>query len=624
MVDYRDIGHFDDGTTAQVEVTEAHNQVYKATHEGEARLPFCDRAFISFSYGGKNIEDFDLLSTIDGDRLTRQAYAEFNDNITESDVMDGQMYWSTHYNAYIISFTLSTDDLEQEKLDEFKHWFKPGVMRELILAEHPNRAILARVAETPEYNVNPFEKKVKRKIAGEEYEVTVAQYKGDISISFISDDPFWYSLTNVLDMNPDTCKYMIVTDGAEPTPATLGPAWRGVDNDWGGLIINNSTKKMTKDAMKIITEDGVPYSEMLDDSDANYRLSENLISGMNLLQSQKAGTMVTGKTTTSGTSVNQNRYIYLPRVQTITTEDEIDYVIDWSDTGIISQNSGDTLCFYYAGTAPTKPILTFAVTPIVDSETGRITSPYNRYAKKKVAIQKDQYYETTSSINISDGIVTGLNNLEYVLTEGPAYNTIVFETNGVKKEFKFTLPGVWYAYNQVIDILHRDWSNEDWEKLRATIRDEVKHWAPRAYAIYLIQNIKKIQVLNDATISNLAPIYKYMPNFLKDLDSSGYGDYNEMTFSFDSSTGKAIGTVRYIIINNGSPEVKNFREDIGDCVRSEYLILDERNRFDENGKITTANCSYIYTDLLPASPGAKSTKPYSMNAVDLTYKNMYL
>ena len=37
-----------------------HTQVYTATHNGEgasSRLPFMNRSFISFSFGGKYIED---------------------------------------------------------------------------------------------------------------------------------------------------------------------------------------------------------------------------------------------------------------------------------------------------------------------------------------------------------------------------------------------------------------------------------------------------------------------------------------------------------------------------------------------------------------------------------------
>ena len=59
--------------------TNRYSQVYHATHKGELRLPFMNRSFISFSFGGKNIEDFNLIATIDNNRLNRSGSAEFED-----------------------------------------------------------------------------------------------------------------------------------------------------------------------------------------------------------------------------------------------------------------------------------------------------------------------------------------------------------------------------------------------------------------------------------------------------------------------------------------------------------------------------------------------------------------
>jgi len=48
-----------------------HGQVYMATHKGEQKLPFMNRSFMSFSFGGKDIEDFNLIATIENNRLDR-------------------------------------------------------------------------------------------------------------------------------------------------------------------------------------------------------------------------------------------------------------------------------------------------------------------------------------------------------------------------------------------------------------------------------------------------------------------------------------------------------------------------------------------------------------------------
>jgi len=118
------------------------------------------RSFISFSYGGKNIEDFDLIAVTDGDRMNKDGYSSFNDITSSYDNLDGQKYWNTHYTTNTISFKLVTDGMEQRQLDDFLYWFSAGVCRELILAEHPNRAQLARVASVPKLHLLPFEKTV--------------------------------------------------------------------------------------------------------------------------------------------------------------------------------------------------------------------------------------------------------------------------------------------------------------------------------------------------------------------------------------------------------------------------------------------------------------------------------
>jgi hypothetical protein len=47
------------------------------------------RSFISFIFGGKHIEDFNLIATFTEDGLDRNGYGEFNDIISENDVVDG-------------------------------------------------------------------------------------------------------------------------------------------------------------------------------------------------------------------------------------------------------------------------------------------------------------------------------------------------------------------------------------------------------------------------------------------------------------------------------------------------------------------------------------------------------
>ena len=206
-------------------------QVYKVTHDGEGnRLPFMNRSFISFTYGGKHIEDFNLIATNSGDRMERDAYASFDDLTTTYDVIHGQFYWGTYFRSNTLTFNLTTDEMTQNELDDFKRWFRAGSIRELILAEHPNRGILARVSEPPQLSVLPFEKKVLvpfvlsggqdeqgnplPDIPGGTYTTSTTVYRGDITLTLVMDDPFWYSIYNVLPSYGQ--------DGAEDWFRTLG------------------------------------------------------------------------------------------------------------------------------------------------------------------------------------------------------------------------------------------------------------------------------------------------------------------------------------------------------------------------------------------------------------------
>ena len=185
-------------------------QVQSATKNGQGEsLSILNRQFISFSYGYKkdsdgkdipvNIEDFDLLAVFSNDRLDKEIYAPFSDTTTEQSELDGQMFWRTSFNAGQLNFSLATDGMTSAQLEDFKNWFQPGIERELILSEYHNRGILARVSAAPQMSLLPFEKEIKVKIGSQEITTKTSLYKGDISLSFIMDDPYWYSIKDIFD-----------------------------------------------------------------------------------------------------------------------------------------------------------------------------------------------------------------------------------------------------------------------------------------------------------------------------------------------------------------------------------------------------------------------------------------
>ena len=162
------------------------SQVYQVTHDGAGnRLPLMNRAFISFTYDGKTIEDYNLIAIIESNSLLRHFYADFEDSTSDYEVLDGQFYWGSHFKNNTLELKLVTDGITEQQLAELKRWLVPGPAKELILSENPNRGIQARISEVPSYEeIVPFEKKTTMKIMGQNYQTSTTNYRGFISLTF--------------------------------------------------------------------------------------------------------------------------------------------------------------------------------------------------------------------------------------------------------------------------------------------------------------------------------------------------------------------------------------------------------------------------------------------------------
>ena len=449
-----------------------HRQVYLATHDGEGnRLPFMNRAYISFSYGGKYIEDFNLLATM-GDRLSKNIYADFEDATSNYDTLDGQYYWGTHFTTNQLEFTLSTDGMSQTDLEKFKMWFKPGVERELILAEHPNRVILARVSATPTISMIPFEQIETILINGNKKNISTALYRGDITLSFIMDEPYWsgklFYMPKYLDLN--------TFDGYEEANEVII-----YENDLSETLVPVKTEIMVdtinnKDTLKMCLEDNLPYGQYLPEC--------TFFGNEHYVNKGDGGAIV-------GVSKLPVRIGIL----------NID-----SKTGATIGNDEDNWYVFYSGTAPSKP-------------------------KIKFTIKMD--YDNSDKIIFPKGI-DGNKNIA----------TITIGT----KTFTYGLPGLFVAYNKAIDIYNGSNSASVIDR-QVEMRDQIKESTIRAAAIQNISN---------------------STNFIDNMKAI-FGDNPTVTYVIDSATGEAYGT---FTIN--SSEIK---QNVGDMIRSDYLIIDERSNF---------------------------------------------
>lgn len=132
-------------------------------------------------------------------------------------------------------------------LDEFLFWFRAGEAKELILAEHPGRAIMARVAQPPELSLLPFEYDTTATVSSYTYTTKTTLYKGEITVEFVMDEPHWYSIYNILGRE-DTIRNRYVDEWYD-------------ENTQGYISIFAS-----QDALKILLEDGIPLGSMIDNN----------------------------------------------------------------------------------------------------------------------------------------------------------------------------------------------------------------------------------------------------------------------------------------------------------------------------------------------------------------------
>ena len=652
---HTDIGHLgpvDDRPPIMKNDSLVHTQVYLDTHDGaDKRLPHRERSFISFTYGGKSIEDFYLIATLRGDRMERQLYGDFSDNTSTYDVIDGQFYWGSHYTTNKLELQLSTDEITEQQLQDFKAWFTPGEGKELVLAEYPNRGIWARVSQVPEYHMLPFEKKIQKKFAGNTYTISTTVYRGDIDIEFVMDDPFWYSIYNVLPSYGQ--------DGAEDWFKTLGIAQENNTADENSLMAN-------KDYLKIILEDGVPTKEMFQAVSPVITGNEvHNVSEKPTAISTAGGTKV-GNAIAGGKKANTNEYIQGSRLFSVSIK-------------LSKDGANSTAYLYYTGSAPAPTILSFDLIPEIQD--GYICQPWNKIYNK---------------VAENSGQNSTPNN----------YNTITIG----KQEFRFTTPSLYTGYNQAMDIVTSVPEGTSTIDLHILLNEGVNEYYSRSWALGILNYIKAFKMgvdLETSQINNRHDFIEAFKNMMRkflDIRSGGTIEQPQYSikpasFKFNSKTGVSTGTFNvrkftdegldqwdklarykgawnvrlklrqhwitdaesinnndYSLITAESPitrmeergndwgwllynagfdmldengeylfTVKPFMdyteetiitENVGDMIYGKYLYLNEKNLYNDEGYIYETECTPITTDYPNNNGGLQN--------FDIQYKHMYL
>lgn len=543
-------------------------QVYKITHLNGERLDYMYRSFISFTYGGQHIEDFNLIATFTDSGFDKTGYADFEDIVSENNVVDGQIHWGTHISTRVLEFELVTDGMTQQQLDKFLAWFTPGKARELILAEHPNRAAYARVKDPPQLKLTPFESRVTVKLGGKEYVTSTTLYRGNIDLNFVMDKPYWYSLINIFGEAREENGTVVYYD------------------TWTDANDKETSVFTSKDAIKIALEDGIPFSSMI----ANTMTFGNDIVAD--VSNESSGRLFDDSPEGYHDIISENEVLEeLPEEQWQYRIAMIDENQQYQHGAVIAgitistnkKNARtlapwDVLYFYYAGTARAYPELSFTIKPHYNAE-GYIDSINNAYT-----------------------------------SPDKKYNIITIESNN-KSEFKFTTPGIFTAYNQAIHVF-KNIDGQDIETIRTNIRETVKHYVVRDYANRILDSFNDSPLSSEQLCEDMRGLFNFVA---PDSNESIADNVYSASFTFNGETGLAIGKFTYNAINeNGNTQTSYLEENVGDMVKSSYLIIKDRNYPDEQGNIkewseNEPNNSYKLTHDLAIN----------LENVSLSYKNMY-
>ena len=589
-------------------------QVWQTTHDGAGNsLPYRYRSFISFSFGDKWIEEFDLIAYCKGDTMTRSGSAAFEDLTTSYDIMDGQYYHGTHYKPNTLSLDLVSDGIDQQKLEDFLHWFSGGKTRELVLAEHPNRAIMARVAEAPQIDMTPFEQPITINIGGIEYTTSTTVYRGTISLSLVSDTPFWYARQNFLIYNVTSNKGI----------------FQGIylKDDSGTSAEAKLRRDRFKEAIKVMYEDNVPLDSMIQ-STMHFGENQYAVVDNDLKYSLIAGYIISGGgqpdnwaelSSQPGYFIYNNKYYVGAAIDG--TVSGTDYLGRIAGAMVANESTelsgpippGGSIQLFYGGTAPSPTTLSFTINLAPSVNGGYIDCIANQYAPGP---------------------------------DGKEYSRITV-TSIHEKYFDFSTPNVITSWNKAykmfndIDISS---TGTNWKDFADDLRDQIRHPAVRTFAVNLVNYIQdtnsgQSNLTNQGIFTNTGKTacINIMKRFFQSHNTTN-NTWSDTTasFTFDAATGQAIGNFYYwqdassdrnivadmlsnIAATRANAQFTLHTEDVGDMLRSNWLFLEDRNRL--------VNNQYVSAWTLASPQNAhKVTHNARGSLIDLKiqYKNMYL
>lgn len=395
--------------------------------------------YINFQFDGKYVSDFGLVVVTDGDRLSFDGSAEFEDEVSSVNGVNGQYYWGTNFKSLKREFTLATDGMTEAQVQAFKYHFRPGRYGKFVESQYSFRESYCRVASVTKFSVIPFKKLVTTSYKDANSNIQknttyVNEYKGEVKLTLEWDYPYSTSIrqyfndedyTTVKDFN---AIYPAIFTNNIPLSTSLAARFMAGNSSMLGLgvlgeLILGSDGKLCD--FHLGTDKKLRYEGAAEDgTDRSYLVSDD------------------------------------------------DYSAD-----IGAEHLKAIKIFYNPSTAPTPAIITFSFNPTVTPIKAEWEPVYfNDIADKYNTLNDIQY----NTIQISEQITASNNIFSEEETEG-----------NIAKQFFFSSPNVISSIHRAIEIAYKYYKNGgNALQLEEELRQELTHDAVLKWAISVLAEIR--------------------------------------------------------------------------------------------------------------------------------------
>lgn len=162
--------------------------------------------YAGFTFAGVHSSQFGLYSVSSGNRYGRYLSPTIKNITAENTGGNGTYFFGSQYTQQTFSFSMAFDSVTELELREIKQWLSNGVSS-LILDELPYIEYYAKVSSSPQMNFLVFDDYLEDTSTsiedlyapGAAPESIQRLYKGEMTISFITYEPFGHSVDKWLD-----------------------------------------------------------------------------------------------------------------------------------------------------------------------------------------------------------------------------------------------------------------------------------------------------------------------------------------------------------------------------------------------------------------------------------------